>query len=152
MLKKITMLLSFIALSNLQAYKIGDTVEPKITEMLKLDNSKVTVVDFFASWCVSCAKELPLVNKLHDDSDPKKVEILGVSTDEDISKGKAFQTKLGLKFRIYDDVKQEVIAAFDPIGMPACYIVKDGKVVDAILGAVDDIDKKLAKKIEGLSQ
>jgi len=150
MLRKIILLICALALSNLQAYKIGDTIEPKISKILELDKSKITVVDFFASWCISCAKELPLINDLHKSSDSKKVEILGVDTDKDIKKGKAFQKKLALDFRVYNDSSQDVIGAFDPIGMPACYIIKNGKIVDAIFGAVDDIDKKLAKKIEGL--
>jgi len=150
MLRKIILLTCALALSNLQAYKIGDTIEPKISKILELDKSKITVVDFFASWCISCAKELPLINDLHKSSDSKKIEILGVDTDKDIKKGKAFQKKLALDFRVYNDSSQDVIGAFDPIGMPACYIIKNGKIVDAIFGAVDDIDKKLAKKIEGL--
>ena len=150
MLRKIILLTCALALSNLQAYKIGDTIEPNISKILELDKSKITVVDFFASWCISCAKELPLINDLHKSSDSKKIEILGVDTDKDIKKGKAFQKKLALDFRVYNDSSQDVIGAFDPIGMPACYIIKNGKIVDAIFGAVDDIDKKLAKKIEGL--
>lgn len=150
MLKKTILLTTLLLLSNLHAYKIGDTIDPKIIKTLNLDNSKITVIDFFASWCISCKKELPLVNKLHQDSDAKKIEILGVDTDKEIAKGIAFQKELGLKFRVHNDKSQEIIAAFDPIGMPACYIIKDGKVVDAIFGAVSDIDKKLARKIEGL--
>ncbi len=131
----------------MHAYKIGDTLDPKIVEVLKLDPAKVTIVDFFASWCISCKKELPLINALHQQSDSAKVEILGVDTDKELEKAEAFQKEMGLKFRVYNDPSQEVIAAFDPIGMPACYIIKKGKVVDTILGAVSDIDKKLAQKL-----
>ena len=149
MFKKAIIITSILALS-LQAYKIGDKIEPEISKILKLDNSKITVIDFFASWCISYEKELPLVNSLHKNSDSKKIEVLGIDTDKNIKDGLSFQKKLALDFRVHNDSTQEVIAAFDPIGMPACYIIKDGKVVDAILGAVDNIDKKLAKKIEGL--
>ena len=150
MKKSISLLFFVILLSNLYAYKVGDTLDPKITKTLKLDNSKITVIDFFASWCLSCKKELPLINRLHQNSDAEKIEILGIDTDKEIEKGEAFQKELGLKFRVYNDTTQEIIAAFDPVGMPACYIIKDGKVVDAIFGALSDIDKELVKKIEGL--
>jgi thiol-disulfide isomerase/thioredoxin len=150
MLKKTILIIALIALSNLQAYKAGDTIDPKIIETLKLDNSKITVIDFFASWCISCKKELPLVNDLYKSIDKTKIDIVGVDTDKEIKKGKAFQQKLGLEFRVVDDTTQDIISAFDPVGMPACYIVKEGKVVDAIFGAVPEVDKKLKKKIDAL--
>ncbi len=147
MFKKILPLICVAMLTNVHAYKVGDSIDPAIAKILKLDSSKVTVVDFFASWCVSCKHELPLVNKVNTSMNKKKFEIIGVDTDKDIAKGKAFQKELGLKFRVYNDNKQEVIKAFNPVGMPALYVVKNGKVVDSLMGAVDNIDKVLTDRL-----
>ncbi len=148
MFKKILVLATMLAFTNIYAYKIGDSLSEDTMKTLKIDNAKTTIVDFFASWCVSCKKELPLINQLHHKIDAKKVEIIGVGTDKDISKGKAFQKKLGLDFRVHDDQTQEVIKSFDPIGMPALYIIKDGKVVDVIFGAVHNVDEELEKLLK----
>ena len=147
MLKKILPLLCAAMLTNVHAYKVGDSIDPAIAKQIKLDNSKVTVVDFFASWCVSCKHELPLVDKVNTAMNKKKFEIIGVDTDKDMAKGKAFQKALGLKFRVYNDNKQEIIKAFNPIGMPALYVIKDGKVIDTLMGAVADIDKVLTNRL-----
>ncbi|HBR98651.1 MAG TPA: cytochrome C biogenesis protein [Gammaproteobacteria bacterium] len=127
------------------AYKQGDTVDPAILEKLALDPEKISVVDFFASWCVSCRKELPLLNAMTLDADT--VELVGVSTDEELEQGLAFQQALDLRFRVYNDTAQEVVAAFAPIGMPALYYVQHGKVLGVHLGAVAKIDRVVTEDI-----
>jgi len=148
MFKKILPLACLLMLTNANAYIVGESIDPNIAKTLKIDSSKITLVDFFASWCVSCKKELPLINKLNKTIDSKKVEIIGVGTDKELAKGKAFQKKLALNFRVHDDPTQKVIAAFNPIGMPAVYVLKGGKVVDVIFGAIPNIDKELELMIK----
>ncbi|MEN9335154.1 MAG: hypothetical protein RLZZ500_141 [Bacteroidota bacterium] len=50
---------------------------------------KVTLIDFWASWCPPCRKENPNVVKLYADYHAKGFNILGVSLDEDVNKWKA---------------------------------------------------------------
>ncbi len=147
MFKKTIAISTLLFITNLQAYEKGDSISEEILKTLNIDSSKITVVDFFASWCVSCKHELPLVNKVYSTLDKEKFEIIGVDTDKEVEKGKAFQKELELKFRVYTDDKQEVIKAFDPIGMPALYLIRDGKVIDSLTGAVDDIDKVLTDRL-----
>jgi thiol-disulfide isomerase/thioredoxin len=44
---------------------------------------KVVVVDFWATWCVPCAAEIPGFNKIVQNYGPKGVTVLGVSMDEE---------------------------------------------------------------------
>lgn len=50
---------------------------------------KITLLDFWASWCPPCRKENPNVVKLYADYHAKGFNILGVSLDEDVTKWKA---------------------------------------------------------------
>ena len=43
----------------------------------------VVVVNFWATWCVPCRKEIPAFNKMHKELASKGVRIIGVSMDED---------------------------------------------------------------------
>jgi thiol:disulfide interchange protein DsbD len=43
---------------------------------------KVAVVNFWATWCVPCVKEIPSFNKLHREYAAKGVQVVGVSMDE----------------------------------------------------------------------
>lgn len=146
MIKKL--LLPFLCSSTmLMAYNTGDTIDTTIVEKLELEEDKLYVIDFFASWCKSCKKELPLISKVHQD---KVVEVVGVNVDDSASKGKDFVNKLDLPFSIYYDSDKTVISKFDPVGVPALYYVKNGKVLGLHIGAVKEIDKKITKEVKEL--
>jgi thiol:disulfide interchange protein DsbD len=44
---------------------------------------KVVVVNFWATWCVPCIREIPSFNKLHQDYGNKGVAVLGIGMDEE---------------------------------------------------------------------
>jgi thiol:disulfide interchange protein DsbD len=52
---------------------------------LALDSlrGKVVVVDFWATWCVPCISEIPMFNQLKKDYQPRGVEVIAISLDEE---------------------------------------------------------------------
>ena len=44
---------------------------------------KVLVVNFWATWCVPCRKEIPSFNLMNKELGPKGVVVIGVSLDDD---------------------------------------------------------------------
>jgi thiol:disulfide interchange protein DsbD len=46
-------------------------------------SGKVVVVNFWATWCVPCIKEIPSFNKLHKDFSGQGVAVLGIAMDEE---------------------------------------------------------------------
>ncbi|NPA73222.1 MAG: TlpA family protein disulfide reductase [Epsilonproteobacteria bacterium] len=147
-------LLWLATVSLLLAYQKGDTLDKNMVQKLQLDKDKIYIVDFFASWCISCKREIPFVNKLYNKLDKNKVDIIGIDVDEEIKEGERFQNMLknsdDLSFRVVNDPNGEIVNRFNPVGMPSIYIIKNNKVEDIIIGAKDDIDKLLSKKIEEL--
>lgn len=139
-----------VVLTNAQAYNVGDVVDDETLSSLKIKDSKIAVVDFFASWCISCKKELPLINKIAPQLKSESVDIVGVCTDEDKEEGVAFQKELSLTIPVFNDTKQQMVEKFNPEGMPAIYYIKDKKVVKILFGAVDDIDAVVKNDIKGL--
>jgi len=53
--------------------------------VLKLESlrGKVTLVDFWATWCVPCLSEIPMFNQLKKDYEPRGVEVIAISLDEE---------------------------------------------------------------------
>ncbi|WGD35166.1 TlpA disulfide reductase family protein [Olleya sp. YS] len=72
------------------------------------DNSKTYVVNFWATWCAPCVKELPYFEKLNKDYANKKVEVILVSLDFP----KHLETKLK-PFLAKHKLKSEVILLND---------------------------------------
>lgn len=146
MLKKAlyTLLLSTI---SMMALETGESIPKKISEKLNMQADKVYVIDFFASWCKSCKKELPLVANVHND---KVAEVIGINVDKKKENGEALVKKLELPFHVIYDEDKLMIETFDPIGFPAIYYVKNDKVLHVIFGAVESIDEKITNDLKEL--
>ncbi len=57
------------------------------------------LVNFWATWCVPCRKEMPELDRLAAHVDAKRVAVLGVAAD-DPDAVKAFVTKIGVHYPI----------------------------------------------------
>ena len=149
-----TVFLLLCTLTLLSAYQKGDRLDKEMVQKLHLETKKIYIIDFFASWCKSCKREMPLIAKLHRTLPKEQVEIIGIDVDEDTHSGLKFQQKLkeagNLPFQVINDPKGEIIGRFAPVGTPAIYIVKDQTVVGMEIGAKNNIDTLLQHTIEGL--
>ncbi len=144
MLKTIFSVLLFSSIS-LMALERGDTISSDIQERLELETDKVYVINFFASWCKSCKKELPLVSKIYNE---KVVKIVGVNVDKKKEDGEKFVNELLLPFPIVYDTEKNLVETFDPLGFPAIYYVKNGQILNVLFGAVDNIDEKIINTLK----
>lgn len=136
------------------AFEEGDTLSPELRERLNIQDDKITIVDFFASWCVSCRVELPQISQLMPNLDASQVEVLGINVDEELEEGQAyidtFKDQGGLNFRVVMDPEQQMIETFEPLGMPALYFIKNGKVSKMHLGAMPNIDQVIVSDLKEL--
>lgn len=53
----------------------------QLKPLLHQNTNKTYVVNFWATWCVPCVKELPAFEKLYDNYKSKNVEVILVSLD-----------------------------------------------------------------------
>jgi len=144
--------------SSVCAYEAGDTIEAHVLKDLGAHPDKVVVIDFFAEWCGSCRKELPLISDLHDrikGNGNGNVQFIGIDTDDSLDVATAFQKELkekgDLSFEVVNDLEQQIVGKFKPRGYPALYIIKDGKITSAYLGATDDIDAVIETDLKKLA-
>ena len=76
-------LIAFLGLALLAAetplVKVNEVLYPKLIAERK---GKVVLVDFWATWCVPCRKEMPLVAKLQAKLKAKGFVVLTISSDE----------------------------------------------------------------------
>ncbi|SFV61797.1 Thioredoxin family protein [hydrothermal vent metagenome] len=141
------LLVFMLSTGMLLAYTVGDTVDKSVVQKLNLKKDRLYVIDFFASWCHSCKKEMPLISKVYRD---KVVSVIGINVDKDIALGKAFVSKHKVPFPVVYDKGQKLIALFNPAGVPALYYIKNGKVLAMHIGAMKNIDMKIKEEVKGL--
>jgi thiol-disulfide isomerase/thioredoxin len=62
-------------------------------------DGKAIVVNFWATWCAPCRREIPLLNALHAEYAPKGVEVVGVAVDfaDDVKK---YMEKMPIRYAV----------------------------------------------------
>lgn len=94
---------------------------------------KYVLLDFWASWCVPCIREIPLLKEIYHKYRPKGLEIVAISTDGSRDKWLAALEKHGTPWTQVHDAGHETIRAATRYGvetLPTHYLVgPDGKII-----------------------
>lgn len=119
---------------------------------LKESLGKVTIVDFWASWCGPCRKENPNVVAIYKELHAKGLNIIGVSLDKDAAKWKEAIAKDHLSWTQVSNLKywnEPIAAQYKVEAIPATFILDaSGKIVAQDLRG----DELRAKIIELLAK
>lgn len=94
---------------------------------------RTVVLDFWASWCPDCRKDIPKVKALHEKYG-KKVEFIGVSFDVDRDRWAKCVADNGMAWRQVSELKKmreaKIAAAYGVQWIPSMTLIgPDGKVV-----------------------
>ena len=98
---------------------------------------KVIVVNFWATWCVPCVKEMPSFENLYRRYRSQGLILLAVSLDKgDSTKVKEFADKHKLSFPILLDTKGVAEKLYPSFSIPFTYVIeKQGRIVARVDGA-----------------
>lgn len=122
----------------------GQTV--KLSDFIS--QNKYTLIDFWASWCGPCRREMPVVVEAYKNFKAKGFGIVGVSLDEDLDKWKKAITDLNITWPQMSDLKGwqcEGAKLYGVRGIPATVLVdQEGTIVARDLRG-DDLGKKLGE-------
>jgi thiol-disulfide isomerase/thioredoxin len=107
---------------------------------------RVVLVNFFATWCAPCRREIPDLVRLQREHGDEGLLVLGVDADEPPETVRAFADELGVRYPIGVD-RGWIQGAFEVRGYPTTVLVGvDGRVVDYRGGG--EVDAGLSRKIE----
>ncbi len=101
---------------------------------LKESLGKVTIIDFWASWCGPCRMENPHVVELYKQYHDKGLNIIGVSLDKDGDKWKEAIAKDGLTWNHISNLKfweDPIAEKYNVKAIPATFIVDANGVIVA---------------------
>jgi peroxiredoxin len=116
---------------------------------LSAQKGKVVVINFFASWCVSCGEETPVIEKFSHKYAPQTVVFLAIAVDDTEKKAKAFMQKRNMTIPAGLDKTGKIKEAYGIYGMPTTFFIdKNGKVSYSHAGIVTE--KLLKHEIDKL--
>jgi thiol-disulfide isomerase/thioredoxin len=111
---------------------------------------KVIYLDFWASWCSSCAKALPLFTQWQHELGEEFV-IISINVDENIDDALAIIKKLRLNYPIAYDKDLKVAKMYSTLVLPYAFIIdKTGNIQYKHIGFKDGDAEKLQKIIKRL--
>jgi peroxiredoxin len=115
---------------------------------------KIVVLDFWASWCVPCKKELPALEGLSRkwNAEKKDVVVLTVNIDKDRSKAERFLSSARVTaLRCALDPDGGVASRYDLPTMPTSFVIdRKGIVRHVHAGFTPGDENKVAREVEAL--
>lgn len=161
-MKKILLAIACMTFAaNIHAQELPDTEVKDVSSGKKVafnstfEKGKVTLVNFWATWCVPCKKEIKNVTlKLPEWKKEAEFNYMTVSIDEVRAEGlvRTYAISQGWSFPHYIDLNAELKRSLSFQSVPYTIIVdKDGKVAFTHAGYEEGGEAEVFAKIKELS-
>jgi peroxiredoxin len=156
MKKSLTFLTLFVGLSLAAQNKVPNTYlettdgeRVNIQSLTNTDN--VTVLSFWATWCMPCLRELEAIHEVYPTwQEETGVELIAISTDDPRTQKrvKPLVNGKGWDFTILLDTNQELKRRFNISTIPHTIVVKNNEVIYRHSGYVPGAEKELYEIIK----
>ena len=95
---------------------------------------KAVLIDFWATWCGPCIKEVPTIKSIAETYRDQGLEVVGVSLDRDEKALRDFVEKEKLSYvQVYGREKsQEITKSYGVWGIPSVFLVDKNGVINAL--------------------
>ena len=144
-----------VPLNNLAINEIPKPISPIIFKdfsgkelNLKDYHGKLIIINFWATWCAPCKREMPSLERLYQINNFKNLEIFAINVEEgNIQKAKIFFSDLDIeKLEVFFDYNLNFVNEFKLRGVPTTVLInKKGEEFARIIGEVDFENKKFVK-------
>lgn len=107
-------------------------IENSTRTFADLKGEKLTVIDFWATWCKPCNKAIPELNKIYESYKEKGVEIIGINCDgpRSVSKVAPLSKTLQIKYPVLIDINSDIKNELNLMAFPTLILVNpEGKIV-----------------------
>lgn len=124
------------AFATMQAQTVTDfqlkDTENTTRNYSELKGEKLTLIDFWTTWCKPCNKAIPELNKIYKTYKDKGVAIIGISCDgpRSIAKVAPLSKALQIQYPILLDIDSELKNRLNLMAFPTLILVNSkGKII-----------------------
>ena len=144
-------------LSKMKPWEGGATPQLALKDLsgkqngLSQHRGKAVLINFWATWCAPCVKEMPALQKLADNLAGENFVLLTVNFGEGEGRIEPFLKKLGLALPVLLDRDMSVTKAWGARGLPATYLLDaQHRVRYRVLGELEWDHPAVEQKIREL--
>ncbi len=114
---------------------------------------RVLILNFWATWCIPCRKELPSLKKAWSRLHKEGIQLLGVATRDQREVITEFKHRHGLEFPLPMDQDGSVASNWAVMAVPTAYVIgTDGRIAIRIIGGSYWESSELLDSIIALKQ
>jgi len=111
---------------------------------------KFVLLNFWATWCAPCRKEMPAMSNLHNEFGGESLEVIGVHVGPSLAGVKKFLEAVPVSFTILMD-KDMSLASWGVQGLPTTYLINpEGKLVYEAVGEREWDSPEMVKFLKDL--
>lgn len=126
------------------------TLDGKTTKLANY-RGEYLVVNFWASWCAPCRRELPLLDQWNSAWTGRGARVIAISIDTDAKKAKRFMDEMKLTLPVMHDGPQGLARTLDIPSVPYTLLLdRDGNIVGEVKGSAESEVAALQRKVEGV--
>ncbi len=106
------------------------------------------VLNFFASWCVPCLAEMPLIQDAHLKAEEAGYMVLGVAVQDSRGALRSLSESMGLTFPMVLDGDNAVGMASHVVGPPSPFFIdENGKIISVVAVQIEEetLQQELSK-------
>jgi peroxiredoxin len=112
---------------------------------------QVVMLNFWASWCAPCRREMPHLDRIYRKYRPSGFVLLGVNVDEDPRNAEEVRDRLALHFPVLLDGARRVSREYGLAAMPSTVLIdRDGRVRQRHAGYHDGSEDTYEKQVREL--
>lgn len=107
-------------------------IENEWKQFEDVKGEKLTVIDFWATWCQPCVRSIPELNKIAEELKSAGVNFVGISIDGPRNQSKIvpFVRSMGIVYPILRDINSEAMTDMNVTSVPTLLIIdSNGELV-----------------------
>ncbi len=112
---------------------------------------KIVLLNFWATWCAPCVREIPSLNRIYKRFEDKGFVVLAVSVDENKDQYREFLADADVAFPTVRDPQRTVSGRYGTAKYPESYLIdRGGRVLRKYVGAEDWLRPEIVNYIRSL--
>lgn len=132
-------------------FKLQDTAGN--TVQLSDYRGKVLVVNFWATWCASCRREMPSIDRAAKWLKQFDGHLIGINVGEKLDRVSGYLEKAPVSFPMLLDTDTSVATSWGVKGLPATFAIDpDGHIIYRVFGSREWDDPQLLEPIRALGK